>query len=296
MAATRQERAGRNGAGRREKEPTAVREKILGIGRAFGGALIFSLPMLMTMELWWFGFTMDRYRMALLIVMALPVLVGLAHRVGFEATFDWREDIRDAFIALAIGIASSAAILAFFNVVNMAMPADEIIGKIAIQSVPASIGALLGRSQFGGSEEDEDEEERAGEDKAFSGYGGALFMMGIGALFLSLNVAPTEEMVLISYMMTPWHAVGLVVFSLLIMHAFVYAVAFEGGLPGSKEPWWADFIRFTVVGYLICLLISLYTLWVLGRTDGLAMMPIMMASVVLAFPAAIGAAAARLIL
>jgi putative integral membrane protein (TIGR02587 family) len=291
-----QTRKDRPEGGQKETD-SALRGKILGMGRAFGGALIFSLPMLMTMELWWFGFIMDRYRMALLIVLALPVLVGLAHRVGFEPTFDWREDTRDAFIALAVGLVSSAVILFAFNVINPSMPADEIIGKIAIQSVPASIGALLGRSQFGGSEEDDEQEgEDESEAAAFAGYGGALFMMGIGALFLSLNVAPTEEMVLISYMMTPWHAVALVAVSLLIMHAFVYAVAFEGGLPGSDEPWWADFIRFTVVGYLICLLISLYTLWTLGRTEGLALMPILMAAVVLAFPAAIGAAAARLIL
>jgi putative integral membrane protein (TIGR02587 family) len=233
--------------------------------------------------------------MALLIVLALPVLVGLAHRVGFEPTFDWREDVRDAFIALAIGIAASAVILVMFNVVHPSMTADEIVGKIAIQSVPASIGALLGRSQFGSGEDDEQGEGES-EVEAFEGYGGALFMMGIGALFLSLNVAPTEEMVLISYMMTPWHAVALIALSLILMHGFVYAVAFEGGLPGSDEPWWADFMRFTVVGYLLCVLISVYTLWTLGRTDGLAMMPTLMTTVVLAFPASIGAAAARLIL
>lgn len=292
---TRRSQENEAGGQKRRDRHSPLHDKILGIGRAFGGALIFSLPMLMTMELWWFGFLMDRYRMALLIVLALPVLVGLAHRVGFEPTFDWREDVRDAFIALAIGIAASAVILVMFNVVHPSMTADEIVGKIAIQSVPASIGALLGRSQFGSGEDDEQGEGES-EAEAFEGYGGALFMMGIGALFLSLNVAPTEEMVLISYMMTPWHAVALIALSLLLMHAFVYAVAFEGGLPGSDEPWWADFMRFTVVGYLLCVLISVYTLWTLGRTDGLAMMPTLMTTVVLAFPASIGAAAARLIL
>lgn len=295
-AASRQNQDGEDGQGGASSTPM---ERIIGIGRAFGGALIFSLPMLMTMELWWFGFVMDRYRMALLIVLMLPVLVGLAHRVGFEPTFDWREDARDASIALGIGVISSAAILVAFNVVNPAMPMDEIIGKIAIQSVPASIGALLGRSQLGGSEEDDDEDDAGGDEDgeaALTGYGGALFMMGIGALFLSLNVAPTEEMMLISYLMTPWHAVALIVLSLILMHAFVYAVSFEGQLPGSDGPVWGDFVRFTAVGYVLCLLISLYTLWTLGRTEGLAMMPTLMATVVLAFPASIGAAAARLIL
>ena len=56
------------------------------------------------------------------------------------------------------------------------------------------------------------------------------------------------------------------------------------------------FLRYTVVGYALCLLISLYMLWTFGRTTGLSLEAIVMATVVLAFPAAIGAAAARLIL
>jgi hypothetical protein len=35
----------------------ANRVFLVGLGRAFGGALIFSLPMLMTMEMWWLGFS-----------------------------------------------------------------------------------------------------------------------------------------------------------------------------------------------------------------------------------------------
>src|SRR3546814_2175933 len=48
----------------------------VGIARAFAGALIFALPMLMTMELWHLGFYMDRYRPVLLMIVAFPMLVG----------------------------------------------------------------------------------------------------------------------------------------------------------------------------------------------------------------------------
>jgi putative integral membrane protein (TIGR02587 family) len=104
-------------------------------------------------------------------------------------------------------------------------------------------------------------------------------------------------MVLISYMMTPSHALTLVGVSLVIMHAFVYSVGFQGQ---SETPigahWTGIFLRYTVVGYAICLLISVYMLWTFGRTANVAPAAVLMATVVLAFPAAIGAAAARLIL
>jgi putative integral membrane protein (TIGR02587 family) len=130
------------------------------------------------------------------------------------------------------------------------------------------------------------------------GYWSELLLMLIGALFLSLNIAPTEEMVLISYQMTEWHAIGLALLSLTIMHAFVYAVEFKGQeapLPEDTSIW-SLFLRFTIVGYAIALLMSLYVLWTFGQTEGMALEQILMATVVLGFPAAVGAAAARLIL
>jgi putative integral membrane protein (TIGR02587 family) len=282
--AARQEAAG-------AEDARAVARMLAGLGRAFGGALIFSLPMLMTMELWDLGFAMDRGRLALLMILAMPLLVGVAHRIGFEPSFGWREDLRDAFLAYGVGILAGAAILGVFGVIAPGMPADEVIGKVAIQSVPAALGALLGRSQLGG------EHPKGGDTRALSGYLGTLVLMLVGALYLGLNVAPTEEMVLIAYLMTPWHAIALVALSILLMHGFVFALAFRGGAERLADtPWWSNFLRFTLVGYVLALAISLYALWTFGRMDGLGAMPVLMSVVVLAFPAAIGAAAARLIL
>jgi uncharacterized membrane protein len=55
-------------------------------------------------------------------------------------------------------------------------------------------------------------------------------------------------------------------------------------------------MRFTVVGYAVCLLICGYLLWSFDRASGNSVSQVVMSSVVLAFPAAIGAASARLIL
>ncbi|MFC6489760.1 TIGR02587 family membrane protein [Nitratireductor sp. GCM10026969] len=280
------------GAGQTPAPAPPQRKILVGLGRGFGGALIFSLPMLMTMEMWWLGFYMDRFRLALLLILNLPLLTILSHYAGFEETFRWRDDLRDMAVAYAIGIVSSLVALSAFGIITLAMPPGEIVGKIAVQSVPASIGALLGRSQLGGGKA----RPEGGTEQA--SYASELFLMAVGALFLGLNVAPTEEMVLISYKMTEWHALALIVLSMLLMHAFVYAVEFKGSDPALPPgtPWWSAFLRFTVAGYAIASLISLYTLWTFGRTDDVSLMQILMSVVVLGFPAAIGAAAARLII
>jgi putative integral membrane protein TIGR02587 len=266
----------------------ALRPLLVGLGRAFGGALIFSLPMLMTMEMWQLGFTVERWRLAILMVVSVPLLVFLSRYCGFEKTRRWAEDVRDAFIAIGVGLVSSTFVLALLAILKPDMPMSEIVGKIALQTVPAALGALLGRSQLGRDGHVGEQEET---------YGGELLVMAVGALFLGLNVAPTEEMLLISLKMTALHCLLLVPVSVLIMHAFVYAAAFKGGTEiGPETPWWSAFLRFTVVGYVVALAVSAYVLWTFGRFDGLELAKALRIVVVLAFPAAVGAAAARLIL
>ena len=264
---------------------------LVGVARGGGGALLFSLPMLMTMEMWWLGFTVEPGRLALLLLVLLPFLVLLAEESGFEKTPGFREKLRDAFVAFAIGILVSSAILAVFGVLTPEQPLSNNLGMIAIQSVPASIGALLARSQLGG---------QAAGDSAGSEdirYLNELALMAVGALFLGLNVAPTEEVILIAYKMSPWHALALISLSLAVMHGFVFALEFRGShaVPEGHARGGA-FWRFTLPGYAIGLLVSLYVLWTFGRTDGIGVVQTMMTVLVLGFPAAIGAASARLVL
>lgn len=277
----------------RDGQPAADTKRALrDFGRAGGGALVFALPMLMTMEMWWLGFYLDRFRLFLLFLTCLPLLVVLSRHVGFERTREWRDDVFDALIALGIAAVACVVLLALFGTIGFDMPADEIVGKVVIQMVPASIGALLAKSQFRAGPDDVD-----GLDEEDETYRGELVLMAVGALFLGFNVAPTEEMMLISYQMSAWHALLLVGLSLALMHGFVYAVGFAGGSEVSADdPWWSGFVRMTLPGYVIALSISLYLLWIFARTDGLPAEGVVMAAVVLAFPAAIGAAAARLIL
>src|SRR5690606_3454713 len=112
------------------------------------------------------------------------------------------------------------------------------------------------------------------------------------SIFFAFNVAPTEEMILLSYRMTPWPGVIVILASLAMMHGFVYAVEFHGSHSGDEaNTGWGLFLRFTVVGYAITALASAYVLWTFGRYDSGAHAIFAMQVVVLSFPGALGAAA-----
>ena len=257
------------------------------LARAFGGALLFSLPLLMTMEMWWFGFILEPLRLAVFLLVALPLLFGLAFYAGFSASHRGvGHALLDTLVALAVGFLVAAAVLALFGVLEPGAPPRQIAGQLVLQAVAGAMGALLAGRQLSG-----DKDEVGDEDQAR--YPGELFLMVAGALFLALNMAPTEEMILIAYRMSPAHVAALLAASLLVMHAIVFKVGFAGQEEHDRPL--AAFVHFTLAGYGLVLLTSLYVLWVFGRTQGHGLAEIVDAVVVLSFPGAIGAAAARLL-
>lgn len=256
----------------------------------------------MTMEMWSLGFTIDRTRLALFLLLGVVLLVGLSRFGGFERTTSTFEDVLDAFAAIAVGALASALILAIFGVIDAGMPLGEVAGKIALQTVPAGFGAMIARKQLssgGADDEREDAEDDGADDNADarrSGYGAELFLMLCGALFLAFNIAPTEEMILIGYKMSPMQGLTLVLLSILLLHLFVYNLGFSGQKERAEgHGFWSTFFGYSVPGYAIAVLAALYALWTFGRTDGIGPGEIALATAVLGFPAAIGAAIARLV-
>ncbi|WP_029032309.1 TIGR02587 family membrane protein [Salinarimonas rosea] len=260
------------------------------LARGFAGAILFALPLLMTMEMWWIGFYVSPGRLALFLVLSVPLLVALAYYAGFRDSFDWRDDVVDAFTAIAIGAVTATAALSLFGVIRLGDGLLDIVGKIAVQTVPASMGAVLAREQLGGDEADAQERQEE------AGYPAKVFLMAAGALYFSFNVAPTEEMLLIAFRMSSWHGLALVAVSLGVLHVFVYEVGFYGGRRPELDRFWPLFVRYSVVGYGVALVVSAYALWTFGRFAGLDLERSVLAVVVLGFPAAIGAAAARVVL
>ena len=54
--------------------PDGTQEVFAGLARGFGGSILFALPLLMTMEMWWLGFYLAPTRILLLIAVLFPIL------------------------------------------------------------------------------------------------------------------------------------------------------------------------------------------------------------------------------
>lgn len=257
----------------------------------FGGALLFALPLLMTMEMWRLGFAMEPRRLLILLLASLPMLLGLSYLAGFEPTFRLKDELLDTLAAIAIGLLLSAGVLGVFGVLRWEHDVVETTGKITLCAIPGAMGALLAGKQFGADGLSHDR------TAARMSYGGELFTVAVGALFLAFNIAPTEEIPQIARQMGPVRSLLLLAGSLLLSHLIVYRLGFPGqDVRRGAGGFGRTFVFFTAPAYAISFAISAFTLWSFGRLDGLAVSEITATVLVLAFPAAIGAATARLVI
>jgi putative integral membrane protein (TIGR02587 family) len=262
------------------------------LARAAAGALLFAFPLMMTMEMWWIGFYLDPGRFLLFLLVGFALLLGLSYYSGFRGDEGWPDVVMDALSGFAVAVLVSALFLALFGVLEADMPLRELVGKVGLVAVPAGIGALVARKQLQASDENAE-----GERTENCSYAGEIFLMFAGAVFIAFNVAPTDEIGLISHMLTPWHALALATVTIAIQHALVYSIGFSG-----QEAWPRDsrfafvFFNYTVAGYGVALAVSLYVMWTFGRIDGLPLGEVASMMIVLGFPAALGAATARLVI
>jgi putative integral membrane protein (TIGR02587 family) len=274
---------------RSDKVPGGEEPAWIGIGRAVGGAIIFSLPIMMTMEMWWIGFYIEPLRLLLLILLSLPLFYGISTMVGFRNSKTFFDNVVDVLVAYAVTFITTGILLFTFGVIAPGTHIENIFCMLLLQAVPGSLGALLARNVVGDNSLQSQKDSRR--------YSDELTILATGALFLAFNISPTEEMALISYRMATWQTLILVMITLVVMQAFAVARSdLNTSDFGSWRTHWLTFFRFTAIGYLFAIAISLFMLWVFGNLDDHSFHNTIKIAIVLGFPAGVGAAAARMII
>lgn len=96
--------------------------------------------------------------------------------------------------------------------------------------------------------------------------------------------------------MTSWHLMALFITTIVVMHIFSATGSFRVSTKQVSSENLIVSLSYICTAFLVALTASILMLWVFGRVDGLALGQIVSNTIVLLFPAGIGAAAARLIL
>jgi putative integral membrane protein (TIGR02587 family) len=271
--------------------------------RAASGGLLFGVPLLYTMEVWWIGSHTSAGQMLAVLGLLAMVLLVLNKTAGFRAAPDVRlsDAVADTVPGLAIGLVVTGIVLLLIQEITIATPADQALGKMVYEAVPFCLGVGVARHFLRGRRAgpDDDDTDRPSEPGTETDRVGALADLGaaaIGATFIALSIAPTDEVPMIASALGPGWVLALLGMSLVSS----YVIVFEADLVGQDDRRSQDGafqlpLTETIVSYLVALAVAALLLWLFQR-DAEPTMDFARRVVVLGFPAAIGGAAGRLAL
>ena len=264
--------------------------------RGMAGGLMFSLPLLYTMEVWWTGFVADPMRLLIYIAATFVLLLGYNHSAGLHQDASWAEVAIDSVEEMGLGLVLAALVLFLLGQLEGDMAPYEIIGKITVEAMTVAIGISIGTSQLGGGDDGRVKggaEASAKEEVTFSGQ---LVIAACGSMLFASNVAPTEEIIMIASEARVQNLVGLATLSILLTGLILYYIEFTGSTRFAAAQGIISVVIGTVVTYAVALAVSAAVLWFFGRLDGVTINTALGQTVVLGLAATLGASAGRLLL
>ena len=273
----------------------SIAESLREYGRGLAGGLLFSLPLIYTMEMWWTGFIVQPERLLVYLVCVFILLLGYNRYAGMRHDASWTEVAVDSVEELGLGFVTAAFVLYLLGRIGPAMALDEILGTVILEAGIVAIGFSIGTAQLGG-ENGKKDSGMTGSRRQAASFTGQLVIAFCGAVLFAANVAPTEEIVLIAIETSHARLLGLALFSLAIAALILFFSRFHQSRRVSTAETPLDVIAGSSVTYAVALVASAGILWFFGRFDGCAFDICIRQTVVLGLPAVLGASAGRLLL
>ena len=268
--------------------------------RATGGGLLVGLPLLFTLEMWAHSFLLPSWKIVVLIGVAFVVVVGYSAVSGFRRDRTWTELLIDSVETMGIAAVVATVALLLLGRIGIETGLRDAVGKIALEMIPVAFGVSLAGTQLASPEDDPEEAADQGSTIADGNGAGAfarLFIAAGAGLLFALNIAPTEEPMLLGVEAEWWLLLLVIPATLAITFALVFHADFRGGrsLDVGDSPLDHPLTE-TLAAYAVSLLVSLLLLWAFGRTHGASWSAIVGQTIMLAVVASFGAAAGRLLI
>jgi len=276
-----------------------MRETVRDLIRAAGGGLLVGLPLLYTIEMWDHSFLLPSWKIVVLLGVAFVVVVGFSAVSGFRRERSWAELLIDSVETMGIAAVVATVAMLLLGRIGLETSLRDAVGKIALEMIPVAFGVSLAGGQLASPDDDPEDAAAQGSsvgDGAGVGAFGRLFIAGGGALLFALNIAPTEEPLLLGVEAEWWILLLVIPATLAMTFAIVFYADFRGGrsLDAGDSPLDHPLTE-TLAAYAVSLLVSLLLLWAFGRTDGVGVRAIIGQVIMLAAVASFGAAAGRLL-
>lgn len=255
--------------------------------RGVAGGALLGVPLLYTQEVWSHGASLNPTVIMFFLGLTFCLNIVLSHYVGF-ARGKTQHPVEEAIIGTGLSVLLALLLLLLLDRIPTGLDLRGQLGIIGLTAVPIGLGFAVGSAlapQEGGEGAQQ-----------MTGALGDLAAAAAGATFLALNIAPTEEPILLASELGWGRLSALVVASVVLPYLIVFYAEF-GGVErrhasdgASQGPLTETFLAYIVAFALSALLLAIFGR--LENVDAVALSEI----VVLAFPASLGAALGRMLI
>lgn len=274
------------------RQAASVSETMMEYGRGIIGGLIFSLPLIFTMEIWWSGFVASPIALICCITATFLLLLGYNRYAGMRKDTSFFDLCWDSVEEIGLAFLVSFIFLYLIGEIGFEMSFDEIFGKIVIESMIVAIGISVGTAQLGadddgdsGMEDEEDDEPN---------FYGIVVLSICGATLFASSIAPTDEVMEIALSINNFKLLLILLLSLALSAVILHFSKFKGS--GKKKSSTKFIIQTTTIHYMIALVISFSLLYFFNRVVNHGFEVILAQTIVLSLPATMGASAGRLLI
>ncbi|MGI8889715.1 MAG: TIGR02587 family membrane protein [Chthoniobacterales bacterium] len=281
----------------KEQAGPTIGQSLREYARGIAGGLMFSLPLLYTMEVWQTGLVAGPLRLLLCVLATFVLLLGYNHYAGLHTDSCWSEVVIDSVEELGLGLLVAAALLLLLGRISGTTGEAEVLGKIVIEAMTVAIGISVGTAQLGlqGDDDEMKKERQKTSAKGEVRFEGQLVIAACGAALFAANVAPTEEVVAIATESSIAQLLFLMLLSLLLALLILYYIEFSGSRRFVRRNGLSSVLVGTVASYAVALVVGAGVLWFFGRFDQVALITAVAETIVLGFVATLGASAGRLL-
>lgn len=267
-------------------------------GRGIIGGLLFGIPIIYTMEVWWTGFLASPEKLLVFVIATFILLLGYNKFAGMRQDASFAEICRDSVEEIGLAFIIIFLFLWLIGRINMDMPMYEILGKTIVESMIMAIGISVGTAQLGQKSKRDGgmttDTIQGPSPKKRNDYAQVTVLSLCGATFIASSVAPTDEIVLMGIQSSPIQLLLMVIVGILLSTITLYFSDFRGTIHDNVD---IQIISIHVLlSYLVAIFVSVSLLWFFGRFDDTSFQMALAMVIVLSIPAVLGASAGRLLI
>lgn len=275
--------------------------------RGIAAGLIFGMPLLFTMEIWYAGKSYHPLKTGLILLITIFINIGFSYFAGLRqknSSAKILEAIDDGLCSILLGFVSAVLILALIGKINFNVFEHAAqLGMVILEACLISIGISFTNFKFKEISDRKtalalaDHMPFSDESLQLKKDLNDLAATVAGALIFSFNMAPTEEIVSIAAGLNGWQLLLLLGMELVFCYIILYASGLEKNPIYEKDSFfqkpWVETIMATSIG----LIVSMLLVQLIGHKTIYLHDPHFLAvSVTLGLPAVIGGAAGRIII